>query len=364
MTSANSSQTDDRFLANAMASFIQIGALLLLLMLCFKIIAPFVSIVIWAVVISVALYPAHKSLSAKLGGREKYSAMLLVAIGLTIIIVPTWLTAESSVHSLQQISTNLDAGSMTIPPPHESVAEWPLVGEKVYGIWSSAASNLEATLNTYSPQLKQLGQGIANFAGGALLTALQFIVSIIIAGVLLLSAESGHRIAKNIAASLMGDSAGDRLTDMSILTVRSVVKGVLGVAVIQAILSAIGLIAMGIPAAGLWAGAVLVLAIIQLPPILILGPIAIWVFSVAEPVPATIFLVYSMIVSLSDAFLKPMLLGRGVETPMLVILIGAIGGAMAMGIIGLFLGAVILALGYELLVAWMSPDEDPAPAEA
>ena len=364
MTSANSSKTDDRFLANAMASFIQIGALLLLLMLCFKIIAPFISIVIWGVVISIGLYPAHQSLSAKIGGRQKYSAMILVAVGLAIIIVPTWITAESSVHSLQQISTNLDAGSLTIPPPREGVAEWPLVGEKLYGIWNSAASNLEETLNTYAPQLKSLAQGIAGFAGGALLGALQFVVSVIIAGVLLLSADSGHRTARNIACSLMGDRAGSRLTDMSILTIRSVVKGVLGVAIIQAILGAIGLVAIGVPAAGLWAGAILVLAIIQLPPILILGPISVWVFSVAEPIPATIFLVYSFIVSISDAFLKPMLLGRGVETPMLVILIGAIGGAMAMGIIGLFLGAVVLALGYELLVGWMSPDEDPAAAEA
>jgi len=136
-----------------------------------------------------------------------------------------------------------------------------------------------------------------------------------------------------------------------------VVKGVLGVAVIQMFLAAIGLVAIGVPAAGLWAGAVLVLAIIQLPPILILGPIAVWVFSVADPVPATIFLVYSIIVSLSDAFLKPMLLGRGVEVPMLVILMGAIGGAITMGIIGLFLGSVILALGYQIFVAWMAPDE-------
>ncbi len=135
-------------------------------------------------------------------------------------------------------------------------------------------------------------------------------------------------------------------------------------AVAQAILAAIGLVLIGVPAAGLWAGAVLVLAIVQLPPILILGPIAFWVFSVAEPVPATIFLVYSLIVSVSDAFLKPMLLGRGLETPMLVILIGAIGGAIAMGIVGLFIGAVILALGYELLVTWMAPDVSEPEAEA
>ena len=360
MTSANSAQTDDRFLSNAMASFIQIGALLILVIWCYSIIEPFVIILAWGMIISVALYPGHTSLTAKLGGREKLSAFILVAIGLAIVIVPTWLTAGSSISALHDVHDNLEQGAVTIQPPDESVAEWPLIGETIFTVWSDAATNLEATINKYAPQVKNLVQSVLSFVGSALGTALQFVLSIIIAGVLLMSAESGYRTARNIAGSLMGNSAGDKMTDMSIGTIRSVVKGVLGVAVIQAVLSFIGLILIGVPAAGLWAGAVLVLAIVQLPPILILGPIAVWVFSVAETVPATIFLVYASIVSLSDTFLKPMLLGRGVETPMVVILLGAIGGAIVYGIIGLFLGAVGLALGYELLTAWMAPDETAA----
>ena len=222
--------------------------------------------------------------------------------------------------------------------------------------------NLEATLNQYSQELETLGKTALGMTTGMIGGVFQFIFSIIIAGVLLTTAESGYRAARNIAGSLMGDRAGDKMTDMSDLTIRSVGKGELGVAIIQAILSAIGVMMIGVPAPCLWSGAVLVLAIIQLPPLIILGPIAFWVFSVAEPVPATIFLVYAIIVSVSDAFLKPMLLGRGVDTPMLVILIGAIGGAITSGIIGLFLGAVVLALGYELLSIWMAPDEQ-APAE-
>jgi predicted PurR-regulated permease PerM len=362
MTSANSSKTDDRFLSNAMASFIQIGALLVLLILCLRIAGPFINIVVWGVVIGVGLYPTHRSLAAKLGGREKWSATLLVLIGLTIVIAPVWLTAESSIHSMQSISKNVEAGTVSIPPPNEGVAEWPVVGKSIHEIWSSAAENLESTMNTYAPQLKSLGQGMASFAGGVLLGALQFILSIIIAGALLLNAESGRRAARNILSSLMGDETGDKMTNLSILTIRSIVKGVLGIAVIQAVFAAFGLAVMGVPAAGLWAGAVLVVAIVQLPPWLVLAPICVWVFSVAEPVPATIFAVYMLIVSLADMVLKPMLLGRGVDTPMLVILIGAIGGAMTMGILGLFLGAVILALSYELLVAWMSPDKDSVDA--
>jgi len=363
MTSANSSQTDDRFLANAMASFIQIGALLLLAIWCLHIVSPFIGIVVWGLVISIALFPVHKEITARLGGREKMSAFILTAIGLAVLTVPSWILAESTIGGLRQLATTLESGSVTIPPPNASVADWPVIGEKAHAIWSDAATNLEATLNNYSQELEALGKTALGMAKSTVGGVFQFIFSIIIAGVLLTSAESGYRAARNIAASLMGDRAGDKMTDMSILTIRSVVKGVLGVAVIQAILSAIGLVAIGVPAAGLWAGAILVLAIIQLPPLIILGPIAVWVFSVAEPVPATIFLVYSLLVSVSDAFLKPMLLGRGVDTPMLVILIGAIGGAITSGIIGLFLGAVVLALGYELLSAWMAPDE-PAAVEA
>jgi predicted PurR-regulated permease PerM len=180
-----------------------------------------------------------------------------------------------------------------------------------------------------------------------------------------MSAEDGYRVSRNVANSLVGSGDGEKLADLSIQTIRSVVKGVLGVAVIQTILAAIGLVAIGVPAAGLFAGAVLVLAIVQLPPWIVLLPIAIWYYSVAETLPASIFLVYALFVSFSDAFLKPMLLGRGLETPMLVILIGAIGGAITSGIVGLFIGSVVLALGYELFTAWMAPDEFPdAPRDA
>jgi predicted PurR-regulated permease PerM len=346
-----------------MASFLQIGALLVLLTWCFTIMRPFIGIVVWAVIIAVAIYPLHVSLTARLGNREKMSAFLLALAGLAIILIPTWILGESTFGSLKVLAGDLKAGTLTVPPPSDDVARWPLIGERVHAVWSEAATNLEATLTQYDEQLKDLGQRVVGFVTGTMIGVFQFVFSTIIAGVLLMQAKGGYTATRNIAVSLVGNVDGERFTDMSILTIRSVVKGVLGVAVIQALASAIGLALIGVPAAGLWAFAVLVLAIIQLPPILVLGPIAFWVFSVADTVPATIFLIYAIVVSGSDAVLKPMLLGRGVETPMLVILIGAIGGAMASGIIGLFIGAVVLALGYELLVAWMAPDEEE-PAEA
>ncbi len=352
----NSVVADRSFQKNAMASFVQIGALLLLLILFFRIISPFLTIVVWAMIIAVAIYPMHVSLTATLGGREKFSAVGIVLIGLAIIIIPTYLTADSSITALTSVGSSLQDGTVKISPPDESVADWPIIGNKVHGAWTEAAVNLEATLNKYQPQLAAFSQGILKLAGSMAIGVLQFVLSVIIAGVFLVSAEGGYRIAMSIMTSLLG-SSGRGFVDLTVETIRSVAKGVLGVAIIQAVLSAIGLIVMGVPAAGLWAGAILILAIVQLPPLIVLIPIALWVFSVAEPVPATIFAVYAFIVSISDSFLKPMFLGRGMEIPMLVILLGAIGGAILMGIIGLFLGAVILALGYEILKSWMETDE-------
>jgi predicted PurR-regulated permease PerM len=136
--------------------------------------------------------------------------------------------------------------------------------------------------------------------------------------------------------------------------------GVLGIAFIQAFAGGLGMVIIGIPGAGLWALFILVLAIAQLPPLLVLLPAIIYVFSTNDnTTAAVIFTVWSLIVSFSDTFLKPMLLGRGVNVPMLVILLGAIGGMISAGIVGLFVGAVVLALGYTLFQDWLNVDEEP-----
>lgn len=357
MTTTEKSGADPQFVRNAMAAFVQIGALLLILVWCFNILSPFINVVAWGLIIAVALHPVHVSLSGKLGGNEKLASILLVICGLAIIVIPAWVLTDSTITGVQTVAAQLEEGKVSITPPAESVAEWPLIGSKVFAVWSHAASNLEETLNEFQPQLVSLGRSVIGFTGGMLIGVLQFVFSVIIAGVFLLSAENGYRVSRNIASALIGSERGEYLTRLSILTIRSVTKGVLGVAILQTIFAAIGLVVMDVPAAGLWAGAILILAIAQLPVLLILGPIAVWVFSVADAVPATIFAVYAVVVSVGDAFLKPMLLGRGLDVPMLVILLGAIGGAIYAGIIGLFIGAVLLALGYEILVAWMASGE-------
>ena len=157
---------------------------------------------------------------------------------------------------------------------------------------------------------------------------------------------------------------GDEWANLSTLTVRSVVNGVLGVAIIQAILALIGMGLMGVPLAMVWAVAIMFLTIIQIPALLIIGPVIAYVFSQGSGTAEIVFAIYMIIVGASDGVLKPLLMGRGVDVPMLVILIGAIGGMMLAGIVGLFVGSVVLVLGWELLQFSLENEVTSAPGES
>lgn len=344
---------DNGYLRNTMAAFLQIAAVVLLVGLCLWIVAPFVTLVIWGVIIAVAIFPAHVRLAAALGRREKLSAAILVLAGLLILVIPTWLMTESSVTAARSVAANMQDGAISISPPADRVADWPLIGNSVHSVWTQAAEDIEGLVNQFQPQLVTVGQAVVKSIGATMLGVVQFIFSIFVAGALLLSARPGYVASRTMATALAGER-GSELIDMSIATIRSVSKGVVGVAIIQALLAGVGLLIIGVPAAGIWAALVLVLAVVQLPPLLVLGPIAVWVFSVSDPIPATIFAIYAVLVSLCDSVLKPLFLGKGIDIPMLVILIGAIGGAISAGLLGLFLGPVVLAVGYKIVTAWMA----------
>ena len=340
------------FRKNMMASFIQIAALVVLVGYCVIIVGPFAGLVIWGVVMAVAIFPLHQKLSSLLGGRQKVAATLIVLAGIVLVLYPGWLMVKSMVVSMTGFAADVRAGTIVVPPPNESVADWPLIGERLYTTWVSAAQNIEKTLVEFQPQLRQLAETMVRRVGATMLGMLQFAASVIIAGVSLMYARSGYGLSNAIAERLM-PGHGQRLTDLSVATIRSVTNGVLGVAFIQAVLLGVGFAVMGVPHAGLLAAIVLIVAIVQIPALLVVAPVVVWVFSIAAPVPATIFAVYSLLAAASDNVLKPILLGRGVDLPALVVLIGAIGGMIAYGIIGLFLGAVMLGLGYSIGVTWL-----------
>lgn len=345
------------FTRNVIEAAVRLGLLLLLATWCFKIITPFIVPVMWGVIIAVAIYPLFLKLKSALGGKNKLAATVYTLITLALLITPTVMISNSVIDTSAIISERYEQGTLEIPPPDDSVKEWPLVGEKLHSVWTQASDNLEKTLKKYEAETKKVAKAILESAAGAAGTILQFVLSIIISGILVANASSAYDLSTKFFTRLTNDDSGKSLTNLSRDTIRSVAQGVLGVAIIQATLSAVGMAMMDVPAWGLWTIFILVLAIAQLPPILVLGFVCAYVFSVAETTPAVIFLIYSIIVSSSDAFLKPLFLGRGMEIPMLVILLGAIGGMMMSGIIGLFVGAIILALGYELFMAWLESDD-------
>jgi predicted PurR-regulated permease PerM len=348
------------FTKDVIEAAIRVGLLLLLSYWCFLIIRPFMVALLWGIIIAVAVFPLFAKLKAALGDRNKLASTLYTLIALAILITPTFFASNSIIDSSAVISERHAAGTLDIPPPSEGVKEWPMIGEDLYSFWAQASSNLDKMLKRYQPEIKEAGSKLVAAAASIGAGILQFVLSIIISGILVANASGSYRVTSRIFSRLINAEHGQEYADLTKNTIRSVAVGVLGVATIQAVLSAIGMIVMNVPGWGLWTAIILVLAVAQLPPILVLGFVMAYVFSVADTTPAVIFAIYCVIVSGSDGFLKPLFLGRGMSTPMLVILLGAIGGMILSGIIGLFVGAIILALGYELFMKWLNEGQEAA----
>jgi len=333
----------------------RIGLVGLLVVWSFQIVRPFLQPVLWGVIIAIGFFPLHQKLASILGGRKKLSAALLTFLALAVLIGPVAVLTDSSIGGIQTLKEKIENGTLTVPPPSDKVAAWPVIGKSIDGLWRQASDNMDNAIQRLLPFIKKYGPKVLSVFMSVGFTIVQFFISTLIAGVLLVNAEAGKKVTQTFFSRVAGEQ-GEALTILAGATIRSVVQGVLGIAVIQSLLAGAGLLAVGVPFAGFWALMVLFLAIIQLPPLLILGPIILYVFSTHEITPAIIFMIWSFLVSVSDSFLKPLLLGRGVDVPMLVVLLGAIGGMIMSGIIGLFVGSVILSISYKLFIAWINDD--------
>lgn len=342
---------------------IRAGLIAVLTIYCYQVFRPFLELMLWSLILAVMLYPLQRRLGARLGHHEGRTASLIVVAGLLILMVPIYLLGISLVESAQQVMETVRSDSLRIPPPSESVASWPVIGQPVHDLWQQAASDLSGSLEKYRPQIREFLLGllarIASIGAGFLL----FIAALVIAGIMMAFGELGHRSAHRIAVRIVGPERGESLVELCTATIRTVAQGVLGIAFIQMLLVGVGFVLMGVPGAGLLALAVLLLGIIQVPATLITVPVIIYVFSTeGASVTTIVFAVYSVLAGLVDNVLKPLLLGRGVDVPMPVVLIGALGGMVASGILGLFIGPIVLAVGYRLFWQWV--DDQPAEVEA
>jgi predicted PurR-regulated permease PerM len=342
-------------------TFIRMLFLLLIIAWCLMLMYPFISIMLWGLILAIALMPVHSSLTKLVRGNAKLASVILVIISLVIIIVPSYYFLESTVKEVKDFSANFKGGTLSIPPPSESVKSWPVVGGVVYQTWYTGSTDIKVIIIKYQDQLLVAGKKIAGGILGAVGGVFQMMISLIIAGVLLAYGHVGESIRK-FFRKLVGER-GDEFADIVGKTVSNVVKGILGVALIQALLTGGGMLIAGVPYAGILTILVFVLAVLQLPPALIMIPVIIYMFSANDIVPAILWTVYFLLAGLSDNVLKPILLGKGAPVPMLVIFIGVIGGFILQGFIGLFTGAIIMSIGYKLFVAWINSAEENKPVE-
>ena len=336
---------------------IRIGVLALLIAWCFQILRPFIIPVIWGTIIAIALYPVCRKLSNLLGNRIKVAAAIITLIILLIIILPCIQMVGSMVDGMTYLNGWIQSGEIKVPPPPENIDSWPVIGNLLKSRWQEASENLMTTLTRFAPQLKAISLKLVESALGTTMGLLQFALSIIIAGVLMANAKGGGKLARELFVGLAG-RRGDDFADISTITIRNVVKGILGVALIQGLLAGMGFMIAGVPGAGVWAFLCIFLAIIQIGIAPVVIPVIIYMFYNADTLTAALLMVWLILVMLSDNFLKPVLLGRGAPVPMLVIFLGSIGGFISMGFIGLFIGAVVLSLGFKLFQAWLESDSN------
>ena len=332
---------------------IKLGVLSIILLISFLIIKPFLGLIIWAVILAVALSPAVNTVASKLNASKNKVLISFSIISVLALSTPIYFFSDKASESVSTLNTVVKEGSFKIPPPSENVKKWPVIGQKSYDLWLSASTNLKDTIKPFEENIKSIANDLISAIGGVLSMVLFSIVSIVIAAFLIKDEEKYARFYKNISVRLIGQR-GEEWAKLSALTIRSVATGIIGVALIQAVAIFPALVIMDVPFAILLSVAVMFCTIIQLPAAIIIIPIIAYVFSYADGSSATIFALYSLIVGGSDGVLKPMLMGRGVDIPMLVVLIGAIGGMILMGMIGLFVGAVIFALAYKLFQLWIS----------
>ena len=256
---------DAGFAGRAVDAAIKIGLVALLAVWCLEIVRPFMLPLIWGAIIAIASYPGFVRLERGLGGKARLAAILWTIIGLILVLGPIGMLAGVLVDNVQSLAAQLRAEGVHVPAPPDAIATWPFVGEPAHRFWALASTNLGAALAQIETQIRALSAVLLTAIASAGLGMLQFVIAVIIAGVLLPQAEGGARAAHAVATRLAGER-GPGLVTLAEATVRSVARGVLGTAMIQALLAGTGLVVAGVPAAGLLAFLCLILCTVQIGP--------------------------------------------------------------------------------------------------
>ena len=324
---------------------------------CIGIILPFLEPVIWGATIAVVLHPFFARVRRWMGNRNTLAGVLVILLILIVLVLPSAWLIRSLVEGIQSLVIQFRNQTLVIPPPDPSVAGWPLIGKPISEIWLLASQSLESAITTYREPLSKVGMTFLGRLGGLLKSLIMFFVSVIIAGAFLVKADASAGFVRKLVRRLVGERS-DEILPVTGGTIQNVAKGILGVAFFQFLAAGTVFMLASVPFAGLWAFAVLILAILQLTSLIVIAPVIIYLFSVKALMPAILWAAPLLVIGLSSMVLQPLLIGKGSAVPMLVIFLGAIGGFILSGLLGLFTGAIVLSVGYRLMVHWIDERHD------
>ena len=332
---------------------IRLGLIATVIYVSLLLLQPVAALILWAVILSVAVYPLFNLVRRRLHVRDGIAAAVLSLLLLVLLLAPVVILAASAIESLDAYGRLLLRGGHVVPPPPESVRDWPLVGARFYDFWLNATNDARALVTAHVGKLASVGRWMGGIAAGVFLGVLQFAGAIIVAGVLLAYSDELAGTLRALAARV-AETRGRHFLEIAGSTIRNVSQGVIGIALLQSVLLAIGMLVAGVPFAGPITFVCLVLAIVQVGPNIVMIPVIIWTWMYLPVLHAGLFTVYTVPLLLLDNVLRPILMARGLPTPMAVIVAGVICGTLAGGLIGLFVGPVVLSVFYDLLVAWIA----------
>jgi predicted PurR-regulated permease PerM len=349
----NSNGSKESNIKTAADLILRLGVLLFILFLSFKIIWPFLGILIWSLVIAVILFPLTQKVSSWVGNRHKLASLLVTLVFFALLAVPSIWLVNQLIVGVGILAADIADGSLNVPYPPDSVMRWPVIGDEIYKNWTDLAENFGEAVLGFMPHIRGFIEKLLGALGNTGLGILQFALSILIAGVFLMFFREGSITGKKLFRKLAGER-GDEFMEISSTTIRNVATGVLGVAILQTALIGLGLVLAQVPLAAVWIVLVLIMCIAQIPAMIFTVPLIIYLFAFMDPFPAVMWAIYFLLMGLIDNILKPIIMGQGSGLPSLVVFLGAIGGFIAFGFLGLFLGAIVLSLSYKLYLSWIS----------
>lgn len=351
-------EKDTRLPAPIADTALRLAAIAALLFASYRIAQPFIGLLAWSAVLAVILYPLHKMLRVRVGLGNAATATVIGLVLAALLLIPSLIAVQSAAVSAIHVLHGLKEGTLAMPPAPPRLATLPLVGGKLAEAWTQAQTNLPAAIENYKPFLAEVVTWLGGFIGGLASTVLTFVGAVALAAIIVAYGEPAANFSRDFLGKLMGSrEKGQRVATLTVATIRGVGTGIIGVAFIQALLMGIGFFVIGTPGAGLLALVVMLLGIVQVPAVLVGLPVIVFAFSTLPTTWAIVFTIWTIIAGMSDAVLKPLLLGRGLEVPMPVILIGVIGGLVVAGLVGMFIGPVLLAIAYILFIDWVRPPE-------